>query len=309
MMGHEFDNGEAFWRDTAANYGLEEALVIGGDYLDTQLKRDLPPEESQFCRELFAAMHEAAAGRADPAKLVYPYPPQEANERGERSIYFENRDRNDECARAIGAAINGSRYKTNFYNLDIAAMTVIHQYGFQRVNAVLARVIRRADYDGRYSDANKRWAREIPFPEKAFEYVYMNDHPVLIDSFTNHARKLYDELGAERFALPGQPESGEVVEGYEITRAITFADNCGFAIAAHPTAGFVCWQFRADRGVRNYFWGHYSPCERDVENHFVARVAVYVGDGELEKPQLSRGASMPTPQASPQRKPRDRGDR
>ena len=247
--------GADFWRVTAASCGLDEALVACEDYFDARLGQKLSREENQFCRELFAAMFEATAGWADPDKLIYPYPPQQANERGERDAYFESRDRNGECARAIDTAINGSYYKTHHYNLDIAAMTVIHQYGFPRVNAVLARVIQRSEWDGRYSYANKQWAREYHLPEMAFEHVYMNEHPVLIDSFADRVRELYAELNAERFALPGQPESGEVVEGYAITRTITFDDQRGFAIAEHPTAGYVCWMFRTDRGERDYYWG------------------------------------------------------
>ena len=299
-----YDTGAEFWRDIAAKHGPDEALVVCGDYLEAQLRQDIYPEGSRFCKELFAAMFEASAGRTDPAKLIYPYPPQLANERGERSLYFEHRDRHNECARAIGAAINGSCYRVNFYNLNIAAMTVIQQYGFPRVNAVLAHVIRRADYDGRYSDANKRWAREILLPEKAFEYVYMNEHPVLIDGFADCVRELYDAVGAERFALPGKPGSGEVVEGYAITRAISFDDQRGFAIATHPTAGSVCWQFRTDRGGRDYYWGHYCENEQDAANNYIARVAVHLSDGAREEPQRA-----PAPAQQQPRKPKGREDR
>ena len=299
-----------FWRDTVTSCGLEQALEICGDYLNAQLKQELSPEGKQFCRELFAAMFEASAGKTDPDTLVYPYPPQLATERGERSLYFEHRDRNDECASAIGEAISSSCYKMNHYVLDIAAMTVIQQYGFPRVNAVLARVIQRSDYDGRYSDANKQWAREISFPEKAFEYVYMNDHPVLIDGFADCLRELYDVLGAERFALPGQPESGEAVQGYEITRTISFDDQRGFAIATHPTAGSVCWMFRTDRGGRDYYWGHYCADEQSAAANYVARIAVHMRNGEREESprSITPAATPPQPKAKAHR-PKDREDR
>ena len=109
-----YDTGTDFWQTTATLCGLEKALEICGDYFNAQLKQELSREEKQFCRELFTAMFEASAGITDPAKLVYPYPPQLANERGERSLYFKSRDLHAECAHAIGAAINGSRYRVNF---------------------------------------------------------------------------------------------------------------------------------------------------------------------------------------------------
>ena len=302
-----YKTGADYWQSVVSMRGADTAPAVCGGFLKEQLGEELSHEESQLCRELFAAMFEATAGRTDPAKLVYPYPPQEATERGERTLYFEHRDRNGECALAIGEAINNSRYKPNFYGLDIAAMTMIQQYGFPRVNAVLARVIQRADYDGRYSAANKRWARESSFPEKAFEYVYMNDHPVLIDGFADHVRELYAELNARRFALPGQLESGEFFEGYEIARTITFDNQHGFAIAVHPKEGFVCWQFTESNGVRNYDWGYYSPDEQDIKDNYIARVAAHMSDGAREEPQR---VIPPAPTSEPpQRKPRDRGER
>ena len=305
-----YKTGADYWQTVVEIRGPDTAPAICGGFLNEQLGEELSREENQFCRELFTAMFEATASRTDPAKLIYPYPPQEANERGERSIYFEHRDRHNECASAIGAAISDSYYKTHHYNLDIAAMSVIQQYGFPRVNAVLARVIQRADYDGRYSVANKRWAREYPLPEKAFEHVYMNDHPALINSFADRVRELYDAVDAERFALPGQPESGEAVEGYEIMRAITFDDQRGFAIAVHPTAGYVCWQFTESNGTRDYYWGTYCESEQDAKENYMARVAVYMSDGAREEPQRIKPSAPEPPKPPPQRKPKDRrGDR
>jgi hypothetical protein len=116
----------------------------------------------------------------------------------------------------------------------------------------------------------------------------MNAHPTLLDDFALHTRKLLDEVGAERFALPGCPESGEAVGGYEITRAICFDDQRGFAIASHPEAGFVCWQFKVENGAREYFWGRYSPDAQDAANSYVARVAAHLSDRMKEvQPQRS----------------------
>jgi len=299
--------GAEFWRDLVVTHGQDEAIIIGEDYLKLQLKKKLPPEEHQFCRAFFAAMYEATAGRADPAKLVYPYPVREANERGERSAYFESRDHNGDCAATIDNTINNSSYEPYHYNLDIAAMAVVQRYGFQRVNAVLAYCFQTRAYDGRFSTSNKQWAQGFDLPEKAFSRADLGAHPVLVEDFANHVRKLYDEMGAERFALPGQPESGEAVERYEITRAITFEDGSGFAMATHPTAGYVCWQFKTDGGKRDYFWGHYCNDEKDAANNYLARIAVHMSGSEREEPQLSRGSSEPQP--PPHRKPKDRGER
>lgn len=208
-----YSSGAEFFRDTAVNYGTEEALGICGRYLGTQLKMEQPENEKQFCRELFAAMYEAAAERTDPGALVYPYDFQQAYERMESSAYHDSMKLNSECARAIDAAINASCYETNYYNLELAAMKAVHDFGFPRVNLVLAHNFRQREYDGRFSSSNKKWAREFAVNESAFGSTTLNAHPILIEDFTKYARKLYDAVGADRFALPVRPESGENVPG------------------------------------------------------------------------------------------------
>jgi hypothetical protein len=115
--------GADFWRDTAVKHGLQEADGICGRYLSMQAAAKQPEEEMQFCRELFAAMHEDVAGLTDPAKLIYPYTIDEANKRLETSYYHESRNRNAYCAQAIDTAINASCYETYHYNLELAAMS------------------------------------------------------------------------------------------------------------------------------------------------------------------------------------------
>jgi hypothetical protein len=279
-----YETGADFWRDTAVRYGIDEARIICKNYFSSQLRHEQPREEHQFCRELFDVMYEDNADRTDPAKLIYPYDFQKADERSEASFYHDSRKRNDECAHAIDQAITVSCYKVNYYNLDIAAMKVINEYGFNRINLVLAHNIRRHDYDGRYSRANKEWASEMDIPEKAFERVYMNAHPVLLEDFTKYVRKFHDELDAGRFALPGRAENGTMVQGYEITRAIAFDDRRGFAIGHNSNAAnpFVCWQFTAENDKRDFYWGKYVNTEKEAANHYIARVLVHM-DGDKVK--------------------------
>lgn len=271
------------------------------EYLQARLGQELSREENSHCRQLFADAFTATAGIADPEKLVYPYDYSQADQRVNRTLYHESRRRNIDCARAMEAAISGSNYKLHHYNLDIAAMVVLQQYGFPRVNAVLAHCIRRQSWDGRYSDENKQWAGAFDLSERAFEQVHMDTHPILIDGFANHVRELHDELDAGRFALPGQPESGEEVERYAITRAVVFDDHRGFAIAKHPTAGCVCWQFNEKDGKRDYYWGHYCTDEKSAADNFTARIAAYMSNGAKD---AQRSAT-----ALRQQKSKDRSER
>ena len=188
-----YDTGYDFWRDNAVSYGIDEAIIISNNYLDMNLKSEHSDDERQFCREIFAAVYEATVDRDDPTKIVYPYDFKEANERGEVDDYHESRRRNGESARGIDELIYDSCYKTNFYNLEIAAMIAVLRYGFTRVNMILAFNIQKREYDGRYSSANKRWANTVTVPEKAFNGSYLNAHACLVDSFTGYVRKLQGE--------------------------------------------------------------------------------------------------------------------
>jgi len=289
----KYDTGADFWRDTIVCHGLKEAVGICGRYLSAQLITQ-SIEERQFCRELFMAMTEDTIGRTDPAKLMYPYPLEKANERMERSYYRDSVGRNVECARAIDNAINASCYKTNYYNLEIAAMAVIHEYGFNRVNAVLARNLQRYESDGRYSHGNKDWAQDFTLTERAFDDAYLKAHSILLEDFTKYTRKLYDAVGAERFLLPGHAESGTVVQGYEIVRSIAFDDQRGFAIGLNPNAvsQFVTWQFTTENGRRDFYWGHYADELANAANNYVARVMVYMSDGTREVPNHLTAAEV-----------------
>jgi hypothetical protein len=185
-----YDSGADFWYDNAVNYGMDEAAVICGSYLDMQLKADISDSERQFCRELFTAMYDAASEKTAVNKPVYAYDFQEANERGESSNYYGSRRLNGECAKGISEIISNSCYRANFYNLEIAALIAILKYGFTRVNLVLAFNIQKHIGDGRYSSANKQWAQAFTVPERAFNDSYLSAHACLVDGFTDYVRKL-----------------------------------------------------------------------------------------------------------------------
>ena len=279
-----YKTGADFWRDTAVRFGIEEAFGICGRYLGTQLKSELPDDEKQFCREPFTAMYEATAGKADPAKLVYPYDFQRADERLEASFYHDSRKRNNECAQAIDNAIHASCYKSFHYNLEVAAMSVVHTQGFARVMMVLAHQIQRSDWDGRYSNTNKSWSKGYALPEPVFGRAILNAHPILIEDFTKYVRKFYEEVGAERFLLPGRAESGEIVQGYEIVRSIAFDDRRGFAIGLNPfeVQPFVTWQFTTENGSkRDFYWGSYHDELSGAAENYVARVIVHMSGGDV----------------------------
>ncbi|GHV39787.1 hypothetical protein FACS189490_03930 [Clostridia bacterium] len=283
-----YTTGADMWSDTAANHGIDEAAAICGRYLDMNLRRDHSDKERKFCRELFGAMFEATAGRTDPGKIVYPCDFLEAEQLMAVPLYHASRKQNTACSRAIDEAIRASCYAVNYYNLEIAAMVAVREYGFERVNAVLAYHIQRHSSDGRISRANKDWASDFQLPERAFGNAALNAHAILIEDFARYARKMYAELNAERFALPGREESGEINADYEIIRAITFSDKSGYAIGRNPEYAdeYVTWQFKIRDGARNYNHGYYCDNMKAAADDYLARVAVYMSDGTREIPNL-----------------------
>lgn len=277
-----YNTGADMWRDTVSKYGIEEAATICGNYLDMNLKCKQSEDEKNFTRELLCAMYEATANTADPLKTMYPYTFEEAEKRQESSYYHMNRDMNQACGQAISKAVNDSCYEVNFYNLEHAAWIVLLKYGFNRVSAVLAHQIQKHNYDGRYSRVNKQWAQNFIIPYKAFDSSLVNAHACLIDGFTDYVRKLYTDMGAGQYALPGHAEYGEAVHGYELTRAVMVDDDTGYALAHNPdaVAPYVCWQFKVRDGERHYNWGVYGSRQTAIDS-FNARVFIHA-DAEFD---------------------------
>jgi hypothetical protein len=211
-------------------------------------------------------MYESTADKVFPSRLVYPYDFNKANYREETSYYHKNRSMNQECAHAIDEAITASCYRTYYYNLEIAAMSVIGRHGFNRVNAVLAYHIQKRESDGRYSNSVKKWARHFIIQENTHDFL--NSHAVLIDSFADYTRELNTDLGAKCIALPGKEEHGEDVNGYTVIRTIMIDKQQGYAIA-HDAAdnSYVCWQFMVRDGKRDYNWGIYGDEQAAVDGY------------------------------------------
>ncbi len=127
---------------------------------------------------------------------LYLWSRKEARRLGEDNDWTESYQANCACARAIELAIK-DEYADNRLSGE-CAKGVIEQYGFDRVNWVLANTIQDGLHDGRYCADNKRWAEAfyIPHEEHNIHNNYkVNAHPGLVDIFTNQARRLWNDLG------------------------------------------------------------------------------------------------------------------
>ncbi|BAL01482.1 hypothetical protein OBV_42830 [Oscillibacter valericigenes Sjm18-20] len=138
---------------------------------------------------------------------VYPYSCEEARSQNQLSLWRESHRENIACKNAIEEAI-----RRNFDGMHLesdCAQNVINQYGFNRVQWVLANTVQQKDWDGRFSRDNKAWAKSVFIPpdknrltDHNLEYV-VESHPAVLDGFVNQYRRAYQ---AQELSGPAQCE-------------------------------------------------------------------------------------------------------
>ena len=115
-------------------------------------------------------------------KPLYLWSLEEAIRNNEKDLWRESYKENCDCARTIEKAI------TDAYNYEKSCLTacakpVIEQYGFDRVNWVLANTVQQKKEDGRFSQENKAWARQIYIPHDEVRWHFcVESHPGLTDN-------------------------------------------------------------------------------------------------------------------------------
>ena len=109
-----------------------------------------------------------------------------AKEKDEITDWQNSLRENLNCARAIDNTLN-SNFSDNRLDTDKVLDAVIKDYGAERVSHVLAAQIINNNWDGRYHNDVKAWAKEQTnglsdgFMKDSRDY-YLTAHPVLIDS-------------------------------------------------------------------------------------------------------------------------------
>ena len=125
---------------------------------------------------------------------IYPYSLEYAIQHDERDQWRESYQASCDCARAIERVIDGN-YDGQHLS-DNAAVSILSEYGFDRVNWVLANTIREKGHDGRISLANKEWAKAYFVPQDTTQFQFVvNSHPGLTNLFVNDVRKAWRDLG------------------------------------------------------------------------------------------------------------------
>lgn len=126
---------------------------------------------------------------------VYPHSFREAWDRKELDQYNDSLYLNALCAHAIEQAINelfaeGGRW-------DDCPKAVLEQYGFKRVNFVLANTVKLADEPGLISEDTCQWCGKIAVPpEQGYNRLFaVHTSASRLEAFIAQTRQAYQALG------------------------------------------------------------------------------------------------------------------
>lgn len=126
---------------------------------------------------------------------LYPYSSEEAYRRNELSLWRASHKASLACKEDIELAI---RTHSNATQLEEGcAEKVIREYGYKRVQWVLAHTVQQLDWSDRYSQANKEWARQTYIPKDrahVTDLIIVSD-PAIVDRFVTQFRRAYQALG------------------------------------------------------------------------------------------------------------------
>ncbi len=124
---------------------------------------------------------------------LYLYSREEAVRMSELKDWRESYRANCDCARAIERAIR-DHYSDSI--LHDCMQPLIEEYGFNRVNWVLANTLQQKHGDGRFSGDNRQWANSfyIPRDENNWQFT-VESHPGLVDLAVSQTRKAWQALG------------------------------------------------------------------------------------------------------------------
>ncbi len=120
----------------------------------------------------------------------------EARRFGETQAHEDSFRENVSCARAIEKAISRYFNEADDSLLEGCAQSVLEQYGFQRVNFVLANSLQETGCKYLISDETHQWGQRtfVPSDGKYNRYFAVQMGGALLESFINQTRQAYQEL-------------------------------------------------------------------------------------------------------------------
>ena len=139
-----------------------------------------------------------------------------AREHGELDAYRASYKANMQCKDAIVDAIYDN-YRDNRLDTKGTLAQLAPKFGLERVSYLLAVTVQFKDHDGRFSDANKAWAKSVPVIPNGTEWgndrnVYLvvdQAHSGLVDLLVTQVRK---ELAQEKEQPTKKPSILEKIQ-------------------------------------------------------------------------------------------------
>ena len=124
---------------------------------------------------------------------VYRYSLSFAAGSREKNLWVASYRANRACAEFIRKTL-----AENFDGMhlsDSCLQTILDAYGFDRVMWVLANTVWEGNADGRYSKANKEWAKTFRIPPDSHNSEFcVTSHPVIVNELVDAVRKAWDDL-------------------------------------------------------------------------------------------------------------------
>lgn len=191
---------------------------------------------------------------------VYPYSYGEAVRLKEEERHDVSFRENVACARAIEKAIRDSSTDEHLY--ADCAKPVLEEYGFKRVNFVLANSLKELGLPHLISDEARQWGKRISVPKdgKYNRYYSVDTAAAYLEEFIQQARQAYQELGlfgSEHRAPDELDYAGKVL----ILSPDSLKESCWMPQNQlwYATGGFGCSPTASGRAV-------YAVCLGDGED-------------------------------------------
>lgn len=154
--------------------------------------RDIGEDETQkfTVTDVQEAVERKQRERETAKDNIYLHSGSYAQEHGELDKYLLSHSLDEECMQAIGQAISDN-YADNRLGKGFE-QDLISEYGLERVKHIVTTLIRRSEWDRRYSTENREWANgTVGYEDKSDEkHIYSSAHPGLIDLFADRVRKI-----------------------------------------------------------------------------------------------------------------------
>ena len=169
-------------------------LIVGlGEENFTSIPEELIPKYSQVFETPEQLVRIGEKNYILPAMddtAVYPHTAAYAREHNELPQYRESLRSNIACKEAIEKAVS-ENYHGWSADTKTAAAQVMVQFPVERIRYVLAATVQQKDWDGRISDDNKAWAKNIPVTDEQNRHYLVVDqcHPGLTDLFVKRFRE------------------------------------------------------------------------------------------------------------------------